>query len=140
MERIRIGMVAMAVVLAAGLAQAQDKPFDSGLPALAQDKKKPAETPAGPYGLPLLTAVKEKVKLTAEQEPKLTEIYAGAGKNEEETKKRAKENQTERKDLEKYLAEGRSDAINKIRAVLDDAQKKTFDGMLAPAQPKKKNN
>jgi len=125
MERIRIGMVAMAVMLAAGLAQ-------------AQDKKKPAETPAGPYGLPLLTAVKEKIKLTAEQEPKVTEIYAGAAKNEEETKKRAKENQTDRKDLEKYLAEGKSDAINKIRVVLDDAQKKTFDSLLSAAAPKKK--
>lgn len=126
MERIRITMVAAAVLFAAALAQAQD------------NKKKPAETPAGPYGLPLLAAVKEKVKPTAEQEPKLTEQYAAAAKNEEETKKRAKDNQTDRKDLEKFLSEGRSDAINKIRAILDDGQKKTFDGMVAASAPKKK--
>lgn len=126
MERIRIGLVVMAVALAAGLADAQDK------------KKKAEEAPAGPYGLPLLAAVKEKVKATSEQEPKLAEIYASAAKTEEETKKRAKDNQTERKDLEKYLAEGKSDAVNKIREVLTDDQKKSFDALLSASTPKKK--
>jgi hypothetical protein len=128
MERIRIGWVALAVILAAGAAQAQDN-----------KKKKAAEAaPAGPYGLPLLEQVKEKCKVTKEQEPKVAELYAAAAKNEEETKKRAKENQTERKDLEKYLAEGKSDAINKIKAVFDDEQKKTFDQMVSASAPKKK--
>ena len=130
MERMRIGMLALAVVLAAGLAQ-------------AQDKKKPDAAPAGPYGLPLLTAVQEKVKLTKEQDPKVKELYDAATKSEEETKKRARENQTDRKDLEKYLAEGKSETITKVKAVLDDTQKKAFDLLLNPAgdaAKKKKNN
>jgi hypothetical protein len=123
----RIGMVVMSLVLAAGLAQAQDN-----------KKKKTEETPVGPYGLPVLAAVKEKLKLTAEQEPKITEIYTDAGKNEEETKKRAKDNNTDRKDLEKYLGEGKSSTINKVRAVLTDDQKKSFDALVSAAAPKKK--
>ncbi len=130
MERIRVGAVALAVLLAAGAAEAQD------------NKKKSAEAaPAGPYGLPLLAGVKEKVKLTAEQDPKVAEIYAAAAKEEEETKKRAKDNQTERKDLERFLGEGRTNTINKILAVLDDGQKKSFDELLKASGPvRKKNN
>lgn len=128
MERIKISMVAVAVLLAAGLAQAQDN-----------KKKKAADAPAGPYGLPLLAAVKEKVKLTAEQEPKVSALYDEAVKEEEATKKRAKENQTERKDLEKFLAEGKSATVNKIREILDDGQKKSFDALVsASGAPKKK--
>jgi Spy/CpxP family protein refolding chaperone len=128
MERIRIGMLALAVLLAAGLAQAQDN-----------KKKKAAEAgPSGPYGLPLLASVKEKLKLTAEQEPKVSALYDEGAKEEEATRKRAKENQTDRKDLEKFLAEGKSTTVNKIRELLDDGQKKSFDALVSAAAPKKK--
>ena len=103
--------------------------------AAAQDKK---DASGGPFGLPLLATVKEKCKTSDEVNTKLEAIYKDAGAKEEETKKTAKDNQTERKDLEKFLGMGKNDAINKIKDVLDKDQQKTFDGLVAAATPDKK--
>lgn len=109
----------------------------------AQDNKKDAP-PAGPFGLPLLATVKEKCKTSEEANGKLDAIYKDATAKEEETKKTAKDNQTERKDLEKFLAMGKNDTINKIREVLDKDQQTTFNGLMSAGgddkKKKKKNN
>src|SRR5437763_133401 len=108
--------------------------------AAAQDKK---DAPGGPFGLPLLATVKEKCKTADDQNTKLEAIYKDAGAKEEETKKTAKDNQTERKDLEKFLGMGKNDTINKIKDVLDKDQQKTFNDLLnagGDTKKKKKNN
>jgi hypothetical protein len=119
----RIGLAACAVLLAAGVLLA------------AQDK---AVGGAGPFGLPVLAAVKEKCKPTEEQAKKLDEIYAAGAQNEVDTKKRAKDSQTDRKDLEKFLAEGRTDVVNKVLEVLDEGQDKTYQQLMKDAVPAKK--
>ncbi len=107
--------------------------------AAAQDKKKKAETPeTGPLGLPLLAAVKEKCKPTAEQAPKLDTLYADATKNETDIRRRAKESESDRKTLEKYLADGRLEIVLMIKELFDAAQDKAFDEAAAAAAPKKK--
>ena len=119
MERTKI--LAAAAVLAVGLA------------AMAQDK-----AAVGPFGLPLLASVKEKCKPNEEQGKKLDEIYAAGAQNEIDTKKRAKENQTERKELEKFLGEGRTEIVNKVLELFDDEQDKTFQQLVKDAVPAKK--
>src|SRR5678815_1071122 len=86
--------------------------------ALAQDKKAAGDA-AGPYGLPTLDQVKEKVKPTDDELKKVTEIYTMASKNEQESKARAKENGTDRKTLEGYITIGRNETINKVKEALD---------------------
>ena len=107
--------------------------FAAGLIAAAQDK-----AAAGPFGLPLLAAVKEKCKASEEQAKKLDEIFAAGAQNEIDTKKRAKDAQTERKELEKFLAEGRTDVVNKVLELLDEEQDKTFQQLVKEAAPVKK--
>ena len=110
--------------------------------AAAQDNKKDAP-PAGPFGLPLLATVKEKCKTSDEVNTKLDAIYKDAAAKEEETKKTAKDNQSDRKDLEKFLALGKNDTINKIKDVLDKDQQKTFNDLTnagGDTKKKKKNN
>jgi hypothetical protein len=104
--------------------------------AAAQDKKDAA--PAGPFGLPLLATVKEKCKTNEAQNGKLEVIYKDAATKEEETKKTGRDNQTDRKDLEKFLLMGKNDTINKIRDVLDPDQQKTFTSLVSASDPKKK--
>lgn len=106
---------------------------------LAQDKKDGGGD--GPYGLPPLAAVKEKVKLTDEEAQKVGEIYATASKNEQESKVRAKENGTDRKTLEGYMTIGRNETVNKVKEVLDKDKGAAFDKLVAsqpPADKKKK--
>jgi hypothetical protein len=105
--------------------------------AAAQDAKKDA-APAGPYSLPSLATVKDKCKTNDAQNAKLEVIYKDAGAKEDETKKTARDNQTDRKDLEKFLTMGKNDTINKIRDVLDADQQKTFNALAAASDPKKK--
>ena len=106
--------------------------------ALAQDKKDGGE--AGPYGLPTLAAVKEKIKPTEEEAKKITDIYATATKNEAESKTRAKENGTDRKTLEGYITIGRNETINKVKEALDKDKAAAYDKLVAsqPAPDKKK--
>ncbi len=104
--------------------------------AAAQDKKD--APPAGPFGLPLLATVKEKCKTSEDQNTKLEVIYKEATAKEEETKKTAKDNQSDRKDLEKFLAIGKNDTINKIKDVLDKDQWKTFTDLVSGGDTKKK--
>jgi hypothetical protein len=106
--------------------------------AWAQDKKDGGE--AGPYGLPPLAAVKEKIKPTEEEEKKVTDVYAMAAKNEQESKARAKENGTDRKTLEGYIAIGRNETINKVKEALDKDKAAAYDKLVAsqPAPDKKK--
>ena len=127
MERMKL----LAFVVALGVA---------AVSAGAQEKKgeKAAAAAAGPYELPAFDAVKDKCKLSAEQAPKVEAAYKEGATKEEETKKRAKENQTDRKDLEKFLAMGKIDLINKVKDILDDGQKKTYDGLVAASVPDKK--
>jgi len=105
--------------------------------ALAQDKKAAGDA-AGPYGLPTLDAVKDKVKPTDDELKKVTEIYTTAAKNETESKARAKENGTDRKTLEGYITIGRNETINKVKEALDKDKAAAFDKLVAGAQPEKK--
>ena len=127
MERCKILAVVVAAMVAAGAAGAQDK------------KKGEAQAAAvGPYSLPTFDLVKDKCKLTADQAPKVEALYKEGATKEEETKKRAKDNQTDRKDLEKFLGLGKIDVINKVKEILDDTQDKTFDGLVIAADTTKK--
>jgi hypothetical protein len=103
---------------------------------LAQDKKAPDA--GGPYGLPTLDQVKEKVKPTDDELKKVTEIYTMAAKNEAESKTRAKENGTDRKTLEGYITIGRNETINKVKEALDKDKGAAYDKLVAGSQPEKK--
>jgi len=126
MERI-MWAVAVTLALAAGAAAAQDNKGDK--------KKEAAPAELGPFGLPTLASVKEKCKPTADQAPKLEAVYADATKNEADTRKRAREQATEKKDLDKFLAMGKNDAINKVKDLLDEAQKKIFNSLVVKTTP-----
>ena len=104
--------------------------------ALAQDKK--AADAGGPYGLPTLDQIKDKVKPTDDELKKITDIYATATKNEQESKTRAKENGTDRKTLEGYITIGRNETINKVKEALDKDKAAAFDKLVAGSQPEKK--
>src|SRR5579862_2204025 len=127
MERKRLVAGVLSVVVAVGLA--------SG--AIAQDKKG-AVAGTGPYGLPSLDAVKDKVKPTDEESKKIEEVYAQGTKNEAETKNRAKENGTDGKTLAGYLSQGRIETMNKVKEVLDKDKSKLFDDLCRASQPDKK--
>ena len=130
--KTRLELILGSLLLSAALAAAQDKKDDKAA--------------AGPFDLPTLVSVKEKCKTSEEQNGKLEAVYKDAATREEETKKRAKDNGQDRKDLEKFLGLGKIDTINKIKEVLDEGQKKTFEEMMGAAnndaakKKKKKNN
>jgi hypothetical protein len=128
MQRKSVVQGLVAAVLAIGLA--------SG--AVAQDKKGAPAAATGPYGLPSLDAVKDKVKPTEDEAKKIEEIYAQGSKNEAETKNRAKESGTDGKTLAGYLSQGKIDVINKVKEVLDKDKSKLFDDLLRASQPDKK--
>jgi hypothetical protein len=119
MERKSVVALVMALGLA-GMAWAQDK---GG---------------GGPYGLPTLADVKEKIKLTDDEAKKVEEIYAGAAKSEQESKQRAKENGTDNKTLQGYLSLGRVETINKVKESLDKDKAAAYDKLCLAEQPKKK--
>lgn len=125
MERKRVVAIALVVAAAAWMSAGAD----------AQDKK---DGEAGPYGLPTLAQVKDKVKPSEEEAKKIEDIYAGAAKAEAESKARAKENGTDRKTLEGYLTIGRNETVNKVKEVLDKEKAKEFDKLCAGAQTGKK--
>ncbi len=100
----------------------------------AQDKKEGG----GPYGLPTLADVKDKIKLTDDEAKKVEEIYAGAAKNEQESKARAKENGTDNKTLQGYLQLGRVETINKVKEALDKEKSQAYDKLCMAEQPAKK--
>jgi hypothetical protein len=127
MERKRVVLGVLSLIVAAGLT--------SG--ALAQDKKA-AAVGTGPYGLPSLDAVKDKVKPTEEEAKKIEEIYAQGTKNEAETKNRAKESGTDGKTLAGYLSQGKIETINKVKEVLDKDKSKLYDDLVRASQPDKK--
>lgn len=121
MERM-IGTAVLALSLAAGA-------------AWPQDGKKKDETPdVGPLSLPALAAVQAKCKPGADQAPKLEALYADAVKSEADIRRRAKEAESDRKTLEKFLADGRLDVVLKIKELFSDAQDKTFDDLAAAVQ------
>jgi hypothetical protein len=119
MMRSRIWMVVVGVAFAMGVTAAQEK--------------KAEKAAAGPFELPLLASVKEKCKTNDDQNGKLETVYKDAVAKEEQTRKTAKDNQTERKDLEKFLLMGKNDTINRIKEVLDKEQAKAFDGLISAA-------
>ena len=123
MERTIIGAI-LALVLAAPPAAAQD----------AKKKKAEAALPAGPFGLPTLAQVKEKCSPTAEQAPRLETVYADAARNEGDIRKRAKEAESDRQSLEKFLTMGRIEVVNKVKEILDDGQDKAYDGLVAAVE------
>ena len=125
MERKRV----VALALALGLAAL----WMSG--ASAQDKK---DAPAGPYGLPLLDAVKEQCKPSDEELKKIEEIYAQAAKNETESKARARENGTDRKSQASFATISRNETINKVKEALDKDKGKLFDELCRGSAPAKK--
>lgn len=96
------------------------------------------EKGGGPYGLPTLAEVKDKVKPTDDEYKKIEDVYAAATKAEGETKQRAKDNQTDGKTLKGYLDQGRIEYINKVKEVLDKDKAKAFDDLLRAQQPPKK--
>jgi len=122
MERKSIVLGLITAVAAFGLSAS----------AYAQDKG------AGPYGLPALAAVKDKVKPSDDVAKKIEEIYAMATKNEAESKSRAKENGTDGKTLAGYLLQGRIETINKVKEALDKDQGKLYDDLCRGSQPDKK--
>jgi hypothetical protein len=124
-----LGIVVGVAALGAGLAGAQDKKDD--------------KSSTGPFQLPTLAAVKDKCKTTEDENSKLEAIYKDAATREDETKKRAKDNGQDKKDLDKFLGLGKVDTINKIKDALDKDQQKSFDELLAASngdKKKKKNN
>ena len=123
MQRKRV-VLGLAALLAIG--------FSAGL--AAQDKK----AGAGPYALPALADVKDKVKPSEDEAKKIDEIYATATKNEAETKARARENGTDGKTLAGYLSQGRIETINKVKEVLDKDKSKLYDDLCRASQPDKK--
>ncbi|HVR83860.1 MAG TPA: hypothetical protein VMU54_06070 [Planctomycetota bacterium] len=123
MQRKRV-VLGLAALLAIG--------FSAGL--AAQDKK----AGAGPYALPALADVKDKVKPSEDEAKKIDEIYATATKNEAETKARARENGTDGKTLAGYLSQGRIETINKVKEVLDKDKSKAYDDLVRASQPDKK--
>ena len=122
MERKRVVLSLMAAVVAFGF---------SGV-VFAQEKA------AGPYGLPTLADVKDKVKPTDEEAKKIEEIYATATKNEGDSKKNAKENGTDNKQLQSYLLQGKVETQNKVKEVLDKEKGKLYDDLCRGSQPDKK--
>ena len=126
--RKRLVLGVLSLVVAAGL----------GSVGFAQDKKGAAAPGTGPYGLPSLEAVKDKVKPTDEEAKKIEEIYAQATKNEAESKQRAKENGTDGKTLAGYLSQGKIETQNKVKEVLDKDKSKLFDDLVRASQPDKK--
>jgi hypothetical protein len=106
--------------------------FSSG--AFAQDKK----DSTGPYGLPTLAEVKDKVKPSDDEAKKIEEIYTTAAKNEADSKARARENGTDGKTLAGYLSQGRIETINKVKEVLDKDKSRAFDDLVRSKQPDKK--
>jgi len=116
----------VAFVLALGLA---------GGWAFGQDKK---EGGGGPYGLPTLADVKDKIKPTDDEAKKIEEIYAQAAKNEAESKTRAKENGTDFKTLQGYLQLGRNETVNKVKEALDKDKAAAYDKLCLAEQPSKK--
>lgn len=127
MERNLIASLAL-VLLASGAVTAQD----------GKKKKAEAAVETGPFSLPTLAAVKEKCKPTEAQGPKLETIYADAVKNEADVRRRAKEAESDRKTLEKFLADGRLDVVLKIKELFDGPQDKIFDELASAAAGKKK--
>ena len=128
MERKRLVLGLLSLAMAVG--------FVSG--AVAQDKKGAPPANTGPYGLPSLDAVKDKVKPTEDELKKIEEIYAQGTKNETETKGRAKENGTDGKTLAGYLSQGKIEVINKVKEVLDKDKSKLYDDLVRASQPDKK--
>ena len=126
MERKRVVFGLMAAIVAVG--------FSS---AAAQDKK---DGGGGPYGLPTVDQIKEKVKPTDDELKKIEEIYAGATKNEADSKKNAKENGTDGKTLAGYLLQGKIETQNKVKEVLDKDKSKLYDDLCRASQPDKKKN
>jgi hypothetical protein len=122
MERKRVVLSLMAAVVAFGFSGA----------VFAQEKA------AGPYGLPTLADVKDKVKPTDEEAKKIEEIYATATKNEGDSKKNAKENGTDNKQLQSYLLQGKVETQNKVKEVLDKDKGKLYDDLCRGSQPDKK--
>jgi len=122
MERKSVVALAIAVALA-------------GVTWAAQDKK---EGGGGPYGLPTLADVKDKIKLSDDEAKKVEEIYTGAAKNEQTSKQRAKENGTDNKTLQGYLALGRVETINKVKESLDKDKAAAYDKLCLAEQPAKK--
>jgi len=113
MQRKKVVFGIMAAVLAVGFSSA----------AVAQDK------PGGPYGLPTMDQIKDKVKPTDDEAKKIEEIYATATKNEAESKTRAKENGTDGKTLAGYLLQGKIETQNKVKDVLDKDKSKAYDDL-----------
>jgi hypothetical protein len=130
MER-RFIATSLALLLVAAAAGAQDV-----------KKKADAAPEAGPFTLPTVASVKEKCKPTEAQAPKLDAIYADAVKSEADIRRRAKEAESDRKTLEKFLADGRLEVVLKVKELFDAQQDKTFDDLVTAAaaagMPKKK--
>ena len=76
--------------------------------------------------------------MTLDEAKKVEEIYATAAKNETESKARAKENGTDNKTLQGYMATGKNETINKIKEVLDKDKQKAFNDLLLASVPDKK--
>ena len=123
MERKSVVLGLMAAVVAFGMSST----------SFAQEKGG-----EGPYGLPSLAAVKDKVKPTDEEMKKVEEIYASAAKNEGDSRKNAKENGTDNKTLQGYLLQGKIETQNKVKEVLDREKGKLFDEAVKAAVPEKK--
>src|SRR5215203_5669268 len=123
MERKRVVLGLMAAAVAFGAAST----------SFAQEKGG-----EGPYGLPSLAVVKEKVKPSDEEAKKIEEIYAAATKSEGDSKKNAKENGTDNKTMQGYLLQGRIETQNKVKEVLDKDKGKLYDDAVKASQPDKK--
>jgi hypothetical protein len=120
-KRVVLGMLAALVAFGfSGIASAQEKGGE------------------GPYGLPALAVVKDKVKPTDEELKKIEEIYAAATKSEGDSKKNAKENGTDNKTLQGYLLQGKIVTQNKVKEVLDKDKGKIYDEAVKASQPDKK--
>jgi hypothetical protein len=123
MERKRVVLGLMAAAVAFGVAST----------SYAQEKGG-----EGPYGLPALAVVKEKVKPTDEELKKIEEIYVAAAKAEADSKKNAKENGTDNKTMQGYLLQGKIETQNKVKEVLDKDKGKIYDDAVKASQPEKK--
>jgi hypothetical protein len=123
MERKRVVLGLMAALVAFGVSST----------SFAQEKGG-----EGPYGLPSLAVVKDKVKPTDEELKKIEDIYAAATKAEADSKKNAKENGTDNKTMQGYLLQGKIETQNKVKEVLDKDKGKIYDDAVKASQPDKK--
>lgn len=89
---------------------------------------------SGPFGLPAVATLKEKLALAEEQAGKIEALYKeGAAKEQEIRKNAAGDRQKSREET----TAAKNDLVAKVKEVLSDEQDKKFDELAQPPRRKK---